>query len=167
MKAGSYPVGEVPHSICHQDFNHDGILDLATANINSNSVTVLLGNGDGTFQAGVTYPTGKGTTSIYSGDFNGDGNVDLVAANSGATSVGPVVADPDGALNQTPSPLSSVSILMGNGDGTFKSAVNYSTGTGGNGVVATDLTSDNILDLAICSFGSYVTVLFGNGNGTF
>jgi hypothetical protein len=158
----SYPVGQVPHSICHGDFNGDGIVDLATANINSDNVTVLIGNGDGTFQAGVNYPTGKGTTSIYPADFSGNGITDLVAANSGSSSPGLVVSDSSGS-----SQPSSVSILMGNGDGTFQPAVNYSTGDGGNGVVSTVLTPNGFQDLAVCFFGSYVTVLLGNGNGTF
>jgi hypothetical protein len=109
----------------------------------------------------VNYPTGKGTTSIYPADFNGDGITDLAAANSGSTSPGLVVED------STSSGPSSVSILMGNGDGTFQHAVNYSTGDGGNGVVSTILTPNGFQDLAVCFFGSYVTVLLGNGNGTF
>ena len=160
----SYPVGEVPHSICHGDFNGDGKIDLATANINTGNVTVLLGNGDCTFQPGVNYPTGIGTTSVYPADFNGDGITDLVAANSGSTSPGLAIGAPSSPAANQPS---SVSILIGNGDGTFKPAVNYSTGDGGNGVVSTELTPNKFQDLAVCFFGSYVTVLLGNGNGTF
>ncbi len=159
--AGTFAVGQIPHSICHGDFNGDGFVDLATANIDSNSVTVLLGNGDGTFQPGVNYPTAKGTTSIYPADFNRDGITDLAAANSGVSSAGLDAED-----STAPHP-SSVSILIGNGDGTFQPAVNYNTGDGGNGLVSTILTPNGLQDLAICFFGSYVRVLFGYGNGTF
>jgi len=69
------------------DFNGDGKLDLVTANGGSNSVGVLLGNGDGTFQTAVSYPAGSGPVSVTSGDFNGDGKLDLVTANAGSSNV--------------------------------------------------------------------------------
>ncbi len=77
------------------------------ANYDSNNVSVLLGNGDGTFQAAVNYDTGTGPRSIATGDFNSDGNTDLVVANTDSN---------------------NVSVLLGNGDGTFQAAVNYGTG---------------------------------------
>ena len=64
------------------DFNGDGKLDLAVANQKSNSVSVLLGNGDGTFRVAVSYSAGTGPASVTSGDFNGDGKLDLVTANT-------------------------------------------------------------------------------------
>jgi hypothetical protein len=67
------------------DLNGDGRLDLAVANENSDSITVLLGRGDGTFQAAVNYPAGPGPSGIASGDFNGDGKLDLVVANVGSS----------------------------------------------------------------------------------
>jgi hypothetical protein len=160
----SYPVGLVPHSICHGDFNGDGKIDLATANINSASMSVLLGNGDGTFQAAVSYPTeGVGPTSLYPADYNGDGITDIAVANSGSLSTG-LATDGNSPTSAGPS---SVAIFIGNGDGTFQPAVTYADGSGGNGVVGSALTPNGIEDLSICYFGSYVTVLLGNGNGTF
>jgi hypothetical protein len=80
------------------DFNHDGVLDLVTANLHS--VSVLLGNGDGTFQAPVYYPAGGKSRSVVVGDVNGDGNADLIVTD-----------------------LSGVSVLLGNGDGTFAAPI--------------------------------------------
>ena len=83
------------------DFNGDGRPDLAVANIGSNTVSVLLGNGDGTFQPAQHFATGAAPRSVAVGDFNGDGRLDLATANSGGN---------------------DVSVLLGNGDGTFAAA---------------------------------------------
>jgi hypothetical protein len=70
------------------DFNGDGKLDLATANINSNSVSILLRNSANTgFDAKTDYNVGSGPRSVAVGDFNGDGKLDLAAANFGGNSV--------------------------------------------------------------------------------
>jgi hypothetical protein len=85
------------------DFNADGKLDLAVTNGNDNTLTILLGNGDGTFTASATPATGTVPLSVAAGDFNGDGKLDLAVANVGDT---------------------TVTILLGNGDGTFTAAAN-------------------------------------------
>src|SRR5262249_43175048 len=103
------------------DFNGDGKLDLAVAGSNYNSVNntyagevmVLLGNGDGTFQPPVLYatglPDGLDPTAIVAGDFTGDGKVDLAVVSAGLDQ------------NGNPNPVAGeVSILLGNGDGTFQ-----------------------------------------------
>ena len=93
-----------PQSVAVGDFNGDGRADLAVANDSSNNVSVLLGNGNGTFQTAVNYGAGRGPSSVAVGDFNGDGKADLAVANySGG----------------------NVSVLLGNGNGTFQAAVNY------------------------------------------
>ncbi len=69
------------------DFNGDGALDLVVANFGSGNVSVLLGNGDGTFRAAVDYGAGSGPRSVAVGDFNGDGKVDLAVANGGSNNV--------------------------------------------------------------------------------
>jgi hypothetical protein len=156
------PVGAVPLGIAAGDFNGDGHLDLAVANSNYYSfgsvpgtVSVLLGNGDGTFQPQVTYAVGNTPWAIVAGDFNGDGRTDLAAANYGDN---------------------TISVLLGNGDGTFQPQVTYAVGSSPQAIVAGDFSGDGRTDLAIA--GTYydsatntsvgqVSVLMGNGDGTF
>jgi hypothetical protein len=88
------------------DLNGDGFPDIATANA-ENTISVLLGNGDGTFQAQKTYSVGNQVEFVATGDLNLDGNQDIVVANYGDQDVG---------------------VLLGNGDGTFKSQVTYKVG---------------------------------------
>ena len=85
------------------DFNSDGALDLAVANnANPGTVSILLGNGNGSFQAAKSYPTDQAPKSVAVGDFNGDGIPDLVTANNFGT----------------------LSVLLGNGDGSFQESRN-------------------------------------------
>ena len=79
--------GTGAYSIATADFNGDGILDLVTANQNTNNASVLLGNGNGTFRPAVSYPTGNGAISVAIGDFNHDGRPDLVVANDTGSTV--------------------------------------------------------------------------------
>ncbi|HEV2351619.1 MAG TPA: choice-of-anchor D domain-containing protein [Terriglobia bacterium] len=155
FQAGAtYHVGtqysQPPSSIVVADFNGDGKLDLATADwFNSSSVSIFLGNGDGTFQSQVQYATGGSPYSMALADFNGDGKLDLAVANNDAR------AD-------------SVSILLGNGDGTFQAHVDYATGVSPVSVTIGDFNGDGKLDLATADAGSNtVSILLGNGDGTF
>src|SRR5215469_6335377 len=79
--AVNYAVGTTPYSVAVGDFNGDGRADLAVANEGSGTVSVLLGNGDGTFQAAVNYAVGTTPGSVAVGDFNGDGKADLAVTN--------------------------------------------------------------------------------------
>jgi hypothetical protein len=141
--------GFYPYSVVVGDFNGDGIPDLAVANQDSNTVTILLGKGDGTFTATAVNPsTGYYPTSIAVADLNGDGKLDLAVANSNS---------------------GSVTILLGNGDGTFTASPS-SPGTGGspNSIAVGDFNGDGIPDLAVANFyGNSVTILLGDGDGTF
>ena len=122
-------------------------LDLVTANYSSGTISVLLGNGDGTFQAPVTYAVGTNPIALAIGDLTGDGKLDIAVANYGS---------------------SNVSVLVGNGDGTFQSAVNYAVGSNPRGVAIGDLDGKNGNDLAVANWGSgNVSVLLNKGNGTF
>jgi Bacterial Ig-like domain (group 3)/FG-GAP-like repeat/FG-GAP repeat len=146
--AQHYPTGGSPTSVGVGDFNGDGKADLAVANANGNSVSVLLGNGDGSFQTHIEYPTGSGPQSLAVGDFNGDGKPDLVVVNYG--------------------PSGSVSVLLGNGDGSFQSHVDYATGNLPLSVAVGDFNGDGKLDVVVANFGSdSVNVLLGNGDGSF
>jgi len=134
-----------PYSVAVGDFNSDGRLDLATADEGLHKASVLLGNGDGTFQSHVDYQTGNDSRQVAAGDFNGDGRLDL-AISSGQ----------------------GVSILLGNGDGTFQSQTLYPLETHDNPyLVIADLNGDGNLDLAVANTAGSVSVLLGNGNGTF
>ena len=145
-------VGANPRAVAVGDFNGDGKADLAVGNSFDNNVSVLLGKGDGTFQAAVNYGAGTAPQSVAPGDFNGDGKIDLAVANYGP---------PQGGGG-------SVSVLLGNGDGTFQSAVNYTAGFAPFEVTAGDLNGDGKADLAIANSGSNnLSVLLGNGDGTF
>ena len=152
--AGGYD----PYGIVVGDFNGDGIPDLAVVNDGSSAggtVTVLLGNGDGTFTASPTSPETAGCDdSIAVADFNGDGIPDLAVTN--------------GCSN-------TVTVLLGNGDGTFlPAAKSPPTGIQPISITVGDFNGDGIPDLATANSGDNankfkgtVTVLLGNGDGTF
>jgi hypothetical protein len=131
------------------DFNGDGLPDLAAVDVIDNSVTVLLGNGNGTFTpVAPASVTGSSPLSAAVGDFNSDGLPDLVIANSGSN---------------------SLTVLLGKGDGTFTpSIVGLPTITGPSTVVVADFNRDGIPDLAVSSYeNNTVIILLGNGDGTF
>jgi hypothetical protein len=135
------------------DLNHDGIPDLAIANFTGQgTVSILLGNGDGTFQSAQSYAAGIFPSSVAVGDFNGDGIPDLALAAGYPNCPG----------------SSSVQVLLGNGDGTFQAATQYSAGDTPSCVAVRDLNGDGIADLAVTNFVSNdVSVLLGHGDGTF
>ncbi|MBD1835364.1 DUF4347 domain-containing protein [Cyanobacteria bacterium FACHB-472] len=140
-------VGPNPYSVTVGDFNGDGKQDLATANRTSNNVSILLGNGNGTFSSATNFNVGTNPLSVTVGDFNGDGKQDLATANQGSN---------------------NVSILLGNGNGTFSSATNFNVGTNPQFFTIGDFNGDGKQDLATPNFSSNnVSILLGNGNGTF
>jgi hypothetical protein len=144
--AVSYPVGNA-HHVAIGDLNGDGKPDLTTADFGSNYVSVLLGNGDGTFAAAVSYSVGDSPHQVAIGDLNGDGKPDLTTADLGSD---------------------NVSVLLGNGDGTFAAAVSYSVGDAPHQVVIGDLDGDGKSDLSVANrLSADVSVLLGNGDGTF
>ncbi len=139
-----YPVGSEPTQVAAGDFNRDGKLDLVISNCGSNTVSILLGNGDGTFRAHIDYSTGNNPGGVAVADLNGDGKLDLVVPNQGS---------------------GTVSVLLGNGDGTFRPHVDYPAPHSGKIEVA-DFNQDGKLDLVVAG-GNSVDILLGNGDGTF
>ncbi len=149
------PVGSGPVAIASGDFNGDGFPDRAVVNSRSNSVSILLGTGDGNFQPAVNYTVGGFPTAIVAGDFNHDGHLDLAVANYGEV-VG----------------AGSVSILLGRGDGTFVGGATYPITFDPVAIVAGDLDGDGNLDLAVLisyppTSGLYLNILRGGGDGSF
>jgi uncharacterized repeat protein (TIGR01451 family) len=136
-----------PRSIAVADLNGDGKADLVTADIATSAVSVLLGNGDGTFQAQQTYAAGGNSTFVAVADLNEDGKPDLIVANEFSN---------------------TLSVLLGNGNGTFQAQVTFATGSTPISVAVADVNGDGKLDLIVANHGSNnVGVLLGNGNGTF
>ncbi|MBI5100223.1 MAG: VCBS repeat-containing protein [Nitrospirae bacterium] len=123
-------VGTIPSRIINADLNDDGEADLIVTNYTSNTISVLLGNGDGTFTSASGSPisTGTGPNALAAAFIDPDGNLDLVVANS----VG-----------------STFSVFAGNGDGTFKTRKDFATGAGPGFLVARDFDADGKTDIAI------------------
>ena len=130
-----------PIAVATGDFNRDGQLDAAV--VNGNGVTVLLGKGDGTFQAPMNYATTAPPSALAVADLNRDGKLDLVVGINGA----------------------GINILLGNGDGTFQTAVNFATPCCGSSIAVGDFNEDGKLDVVIPGEGA--NVLLGNNDGTF
>jgi hypothetical protein len=137
----TFPTGSNPWAIVAADFNGDGKLDLAVANQDDGTLTILLGNGDGTFTPATGSPVavGSGPYALAAADLNSDGKLDLVVANQNDT---------------------TVTVLLGNGDGTFTPAAGSPIAVGGapNSVAVGDFNSSGRLGIAV-AVGANVVVL--------
>ena len=146
----NYTVGVEPQQAVAADFNHDGKLDLVTPDFTSLDLSILLGNGDGTFQTAVQLTTYSDPSVVVVADFNGDGNLDIAAAEYGFGGPG------------------YLQVFLGHGDGTFANAKTSVTFPLPYDMTAGDFNGDGKLDLAAAFNGSNAAgVLFGNGDGTF
>jgi hypothetical protein len=147
-----FATGNEPAGVIVADFNHDRRLDLAVTNFYDNTVSVVVGTPGGAFATKVDYATGVSPAALVTADFRGDGKTDLA-----------VVNEYDG----TGQP-GTVSVLLGNGDGSFQTHVDYPVGNYPVGIVAADFNGDGKIDLAVANDNdSTVSILLGNGDGTF
>jgi hypothetical protein len=155
-----YPsVGLQPNYIATGDLNGDGKVDIVLSDYYSSEISVLINKGDGTFQRAVTYSIGQdisGAEDVQVGDFNGDGNLDIAVA-----------------ADDTPFGTGGISVLLNNGDGTFQSAVYYSSdGQDARGVAIGDFNGDHKLDIMVTNITSStaagsIVVLWETGMGRF
>jgi VCBS repeat protein/type IX secretion system substrate protein/FG-GAP repeat protein len=146
----SFETGRGPSAVAIGDVNRDGRPDLVVANQSSRSVSVLLGNGDGTVEPRRDYEANSNPTSVTIADLNGDGKPDLTLSNLG---------------------VDTVSVLLGNGDGTFEPKRDYITADPSYSVSVGDLDGDSIPDLAVANYQfdglGKISALLGNGDGSF
>jgi len=131
-------------SVAMGDLNRDGKMDAVV--LDNGGFSVWLGDGNGMFRKGAFYRT-QLAYSLAVADFNGDGKLDVIVANE----------------NLNPS---TVSVYLGNGDGTFQTPIDSSTSEGSYFVVVADLNSDGKPDIVLID-PPYISVLLGNGDGTF
>jgi len=192
-----YPVGGSPVEAAFGDLDHDGHVDIVTANSDSQNVSVLLGNGDGTFQPRVNYAAGSPAT-VQVGDVNGDGRPDIVAGSCSPAKIAVLPNKGDGtfgARHEYPAAAGCVfrlalgdvngdrkpdivtanlfgrfgaTVLLNRGNGVFRPRANYLALRGAQGVAIGDLTGDGKPDLAFATgFTNAVSVLVNRGRGRF
>jgi hypothetical protein len=189
-----YPTGKSPDAIATGDLNGDGKPDIVTANNTDDTVSVLLGKGDGTFEPQKTYATGKAPTDVAIADL-GNGKRDIVVTNREDSTVSVLLGKGDGtfepqktyATGKAPAGVAiadlgngkldivtanrvenTVSVLIGKGDGTFEAPKNYATGETPVAVAIADLNGDKKADIVTANEKeSTVSVLLGKGDGTF
>jgi hypothetical protein len=141
------PTGISPESVAVADLTGNGIPDIVTSNEVDSTVSVLLGNGDGSFRPASSFPVGETPRSVAVADLNGDGIPDIVTAN----------------FNDD-----TVSVLLGNGDGSFRPAFPLHVRGEPDSVAVADLNGDGHADILTANrYDNSVSVLLGNGDGTF
>ena len=145
--------GAHPRAVALTDISGDGKRNLLVANFSGNSLSVMLGNGNGTFGSQRTFSAGVPQTygiSLVVQDINGDGKFDALVAGNGENGV--------------------VSVLLGNGNGTFAAQKTFGAGPNTYGLAVADVNGDGKQDIAVVDnslLAGSVGILLGNGNGTF
>jgi len=151
--AVTYPVGAAPFGVAVGDFDGDRALDLAIVNAGDGSVSILLDNGDGTFEAAMNFSACKNCNRIATADFNADTKSDLVVLRPGDAAV-----SDDG----------DVTVFLSNGNGTFRKGQVLTTGRNPSFVLSQDINADHRPDLIVSNQSDdTVAVLLGNGDGSF
>jgi Zn-dependent metalloprotease len=188
--------GPSAYAVTTADVNGDGKLDAVGGNLSNGTVGVYLGNGDGTFQPGITAATrSRGPYGLSSADFNKDGKGDIIFTSnettftvlfgsaSGVLMTGPTLTASTGAYVSDAEPgdlngdgnadivvaegsLNTVRVFLGNGDGTFRAGVSYAAGGSTSDPRVVDVNVDGKPDL-LGTIKSSFTILLGNGDGTF
>jgi hypothetical protein len=154
VPSGPVSATSPPCSVIAVDFNNDGKLDVATGNSGQDSVSVLLGKGDGGLEPQVGIDIGGGPSAIFAIDLDGDGSLDLTATQP----AGP----------GTEGNMGNVFLLPGKGDGSFSLSGSVACGAMPQAVTAGDINGDGVLDLVTANSGSNnVSVLLGKGGGAF
>jgi hypothetical protein len=193
----SYAVGDRPESKAIVDLNGDGISDVVTMNRESDDISVLLGNGDGSFQAQQRYAVGDWPTSITLEDINSDGVLDVVTGHFRSDDVLVLLGNGDGSFQAQPSiggnfrylidldgdgeldimtaGADEILVSLGNGDGSFQAPQHTYIGLVPRSIDLGDMNGDGVLDMVVhCSLlqnhvyiDMHVEVLLGNGDGSF
>ena len=193
----TYATGVSPGSVVISDFNGDKKQDMVIANYVENTVSVLLGEGDGGFKEKVDVAVGAGPLKVSLGDFNGDGEQDIVVTNTTDDTVSILLGKGDGTFQAQSvydtgdypqwvsvadldkdgtadlivanyHSINSISVLLGNADGTFRAQETYETGPRAVSLTTGDFNKDNKRDIVVSNFGdNTISILQGNGDGTF
>jgi hypothetical protein len=156
------PAGYAPRALAAADLNSDGHIDLVVADQGNNTVSVFLGNGDGTFQARTDYPTGNSPVSVALGNFNGFGALDIAVANNGA----PTSTNSGNSVTVYYNQLSSTSVPLGQ----FVAGPtrDFAAGNSPTSIVVADFNVDGNPDLAVADQAdNAVTILLNAGKKLF
>jgi hypothetical protein len=193
----SYKVGKNPTTVTTADLNHDLFTDLVTTNISSNTISILLGNGDGTFQDQVQLNVCKEPRALAMGDFNHDMHADVALACSGGDEIALLLGHGNGRfeegshypVHRTPVALATddlngdshldlvvalrndkIKVFLGSGTGELRPGPQYEYGDTPTSVALADLNGDGKSDLVVTNGGpmsNAVSIWLGNGDGTF
>ena len=193
----SYKVGKNPTTVTPLDINQDGVTDLVTTNMSSNTLSILMGNGDGTFRDQMQLHVCQEPRSLAAGSFNDDPYPDLVLACSGSDQIAVLFGRADGKFEEGPqypvhrTPIAiatddlngdriadlvvalrndKIKVFLGQGKGEFRHGAQYEYGDHPTSVALSDLNGDGKPDLVVTNGGpmsNAVSVWIGNGDGTF